>query len=72
MNKPFDPTKPCQTRSGDPVKILTTAALGMFPIYYVNEKTHMVVSVQANGQAWEKFECELDLVNVPIKNEPHY
>lgn len=39
----------------------------MFPIYYQNEKTNMVVSVQTNGRAWEKFECELDLVNIPTK-----
>ena len=39
----------------------------MFPIYYQNEKTNMVVSVQTNGRAWEKFECELDLINIPQK-----
>ena len=49
------------------MKILTTDATGSYPIYYQNEKTRMVVAVQISGQAWEKFECERDLVNVSIK-----
>ncbi len=67
MNKPFDPNKPCRTRGGDPVKILTTDAIGSFPIYYQNEKTRAVCCTYPNGKALSNCDCELDLVNVPIK-----
>lgn len=67
MKKPFDPTKPCQTRGGDPVKILTTDAVGICPIFYQNERTRAVHSALLNGKAWEEFECELDLVNITEK-----
>ena len=66
-DKPFDSTKPCQTRGGDPVRILTTDALGSFPIYYQNEITREVRCTFSNGKAWSNLDCERDLVNVPIK-----
>ena len=67
MNKPFDPNKPCRTRGGDPVKILTTDAVGSFPIYYQNEITREVHCALPNGKAWSSFYCERDLVNIPQK-----
>ena len=66
-NKPFDPTKPCQTRSGDPVKILTTDAKGNFPIYYQNERTKAVVATFANGLMWNGGTGPSDLINIPQK-----
>lgn len=67
MNKKFDPTKPCRTRGGDPVRILTTDALGSFPIYYQNEITREVRCTFSNGKAWSNLDCERDLVNIPQK-----
>ncbi len=64
--KPFDPTKPCQTRGGDPVKILTTDALGAFPIFYQNERTKAVVATFANGCTWTGISPN-DLINIPYK-----
>ena len=49
------------------MKILTSDAVGSFPIYFQNERTRAVHCALLNGKAWEKFDCELDLVNVPIK-----
>ena len=66
-NKPFDITKPCRTRSGDPVKILTTDALGNFPIYYQNERTKAVVATFANGLMWNGGTGPSDLINIPEK-----
>jgi hypothetical protein len=66
-NKTFDPTKPCQTRGGDPVKILTTDAYGNYPIYYQNEKTKMVFPTFANGLTWNGGICPNDLINIPQK-----
>ena len=66
MSKQFDPTKPCQTRGGDPVKILTTDAPGSFSIYYQNEKTKMVFSTFANGCTWTGISPD-DLINIPQK-----
>ena len=65
--KQFDPTKPCRTRSGDPVKILTTDALGNFPIYYQNERTKAVVATFANGLMWHGGTGPSDLINIPQK-----
>ena len=66
MNKPFDPTKPCRTRGGDPVKILTTDAAGSFSIYYQNEKTKKVFATFANGLTWTGISRN-DLINIPQK-----
>jgi hypothetical protein len=66
-NKKFDPTKPCQTRGGDPVKILTTDAVGSFSIYYQNEKTKMVFPAFANGLTWNGGTSHNDLINIPQK-----
>ena len=65
--KPFDPTKPCQTRSGDPVKILTTDARGDLTIYYQNERTKAVVATCANGLTLKGGTGPSDLVNIPQK-----
>ena len=67
MNKQFDPTKPCQTRGGDPVKILTTDALGDLSIYYQNEKTKIVFAALANGHLWKGGVSHHDLINIPQK-----
>jgi hypothetical protein len=66
-NKKFDPTKPCQTRGGDPAKILTTDAYGDWPIYYQNEKNKMVFPTYANGHTWNGGIDPNDLINIPQK-----
>jgi hypothetical protein len=66
-NKKFDPTKPCQTRGGDPVKILTTDAYGNLPIYFQNERTKVVSASFANGRAFEGMYCMEDIINIPQK-----
>ncbi len=66
-NKKFDPTKPCQTRGGDPVRILTTDAYGDWPIYYQNEKNKMVFPTYANGSTWNGGLDRNDLINIPQK-----
>ena len=66
-NKQFDPTKPCQTRGGDPVKILTTYAKGVWTIYYQNERTKAVVATFANGLMWHGGTGPSDLINIPQK-----
>lgn len=66
-NKPFDPTKPCQTRGGDPVKILTTDALGDWQISYQNEITKCVYATFANGRIWNGGISPNDLINIPQK-----
>jgi len=65
--KQFNPTKPCQTRGGDPVKILTTDATGDWPIYYQNERTKAVFATFANGLTWKGGISHHDLVNIPEK-----
>lgn len=65
--KQFDPTKPCRTRSGDPVKILTTDALGDLTIFYQNERTKVVYATLANGLTWKGGVSHHDLVNIPEK-----
>jgi hypothetical protein len=67
MNKKFDPTKPCQTRGGDPVKILTTDAYGNWPIYYQNDKTKIVFPTFENGLIWNGGISINDLINIPQK-----
>jgi len=49
------------------VKILTTDAVGSFPIYFQNERTRAVHCALPNGKAWSLCDCELDLVNIPQK-----
>ena len=66
-DKPFDITKPCQTRGGDPVKILTTDALGDLTIFYQNERTKMVFPTFANGLTWKGGTSHNDLINIPQK-----
>ena len=65
--KQFDPTKPCRTRGGDPVKILITDALGDLTIYYQNERTKMVFPTFANGLTWKGGTSHNDLINIPKK-----
>ena len=67
MNETFNPTKPCRTRGGDPVKILITDAAGVNKIYYQNEKTKMVFATYANGHMWNGGINDNDLINTPQK-----
>ena len=67
MNETFNPTKPCRTRGGDPVKILITDAAGVNKIYYQNEKTKKVFATFENGLAWNCGTSDYDLINIPQK-----
>lgn len=64
----FDPSKPCQTRDGRPVEIITTKGRGPKPIIgYIgnNERTE---SWDSNGNAqikWGIVQTQSDLINVP-------
>lgn len=57
-DKPFDITKPCQTRGGDPVKILITDAKGGLPIYYQNERTKAVFASLKTGRAFANMRSQ--------------
>lgn len=66
----FDPTKPVQTRSGKPARILATDLAGRMPLvaavpafYGSGEAVHRYY---ADGRASRYDEQPLDLVNVPV------
>lgn len=70
-NKPFDPTKPVQTRSGRPARILTTYSRNpRFPIVALVEDIAGVESARQyslNGEQNLDVVGNFDLVNVPEK-----
>ena len=71
-NKPFDPTKPCQTRDGRKVRILCTDAQ-CFGISREPQPIVGLIDGNPTPQTWSKnggFGCGLgnaDLINIPEK-----
>ena len=64
----FDPTKPCKTRDGRKVKILTTKANGRCPILGNVEGIKCYKSWTIEGRAFISAESKTDLIN--YKPEP--
>lgn len=77
MNKPFDPTKPVQTRDGRPVRILSTQSKFVFmgvsqPIIAEGLDKHGNVSLSncgIDGRVYPGFESSCDLINIPEKKK---
>lgn len=70
--KPFDPTKPVQTRDGRKARIVCTDAKSEYPIVAlvlengVEEHSRHTIC----GHWWSsKMDCNNDLVNIPIKHK---
>lgn len=65
--KPFDLTKPVQTRSGRPVRILCTDRFGNIQIVALVHEGHreIIVTAYVDGRLSREVECSHDLVNVP-------
>jgi hypothetical protein len=62
----IDFTKPVVTRSGKAVKILTTEALGDFPVFGNIYDATCTLSFMADGNYFDEgYEHENDLMNVP-------
>jgi len=65
----FDPTKPVQTRSGLPVRIICTDCNDdNFPIIALVNQTYdreTLLSVRADGRFYEGLEHRSDLINAP-------
>lgn len=73
MTKPFDPTKPVQTRDGRPARIIATDAEGTYPIVALivgRTGTESPHTYMLNG-AWHKrsHSGAQDLINIPEKRE---
>lgn len=69
--KPFDPTKPVQTRDGRKARIICTDRRDViFPIVALIEEGDMdrVLTYYANG-SHEKQPSDADLINVPAEFE---
>jgi hypothetical protein len=74
-NKPFDPTKPVQTRDGRKARIICTNVLGNFPILalieYIGHNNTLLehtYSYHSDGKVdHEKVDHGSDLVNIPQK-----
>ena len=65
--KPFDPTKPCQYRNGEPARILCTdSGDELYPIVSITEKG-VPITHDAKGLARVVRESEYDLINIPNK-----
>ena len=70
MKKQFDPTKPVQTVSGEPVTILTHEREGQFPIVALVGAAQDVVTYTSNGWYYlTGAPSGKDLVNVPQKHK---
>ncbi len=61
----FDPTKPCQTRSGVPVRILCTD--GPLPLPVIAVKGSEVIRRDFDGKGPPGLGNEYDIINVPDK-----
>jgi hypothetical protein len=73
-NKPFDPTKPVQTRDGRKARIICTNVLGNFPIlalieYIGHNNTLLEIahSYHSDGKVGYDDADGGDLVNIPQK-----
>ncbi len=70
-NKAFDLTKPVQTRSGKPARIVCTDVKGGLPIGYLllhnNADAEYFYRVRGDGRRNDFSESDFDLVNVPVK-----
>lgn len=60
----FDPTKPVQTRGGEPARILCTDKKGCLPIVALVKGADLL-SYTLDGQFVEGVETHLDLINIP-------
>lgn len=70
MNKPFDPTKPVQTRDGRPARILATdlkSSHGAIVAIVNTEGEERAIHFHASGHYFTETESAIDLVNVPEK-----
>lgn len=72
MEKPFDPTKPVETRNGQTVRIICTdAKSAMWPVValVMDKETSLeqVHAFKANGQYHWHGSSSLDLINIPQK-----
>ena len=68
MNKPFDPTKPVQTRDGRKARIICTDYKGFKPIIAIittEEDSESVFCYESNGRFTDPTKGELDLINIP-------
>ena len=70
--KPFDPTKPCQYRNGEPARILCTdSGDELYPIVSITKQgvpiTHNTKGVTRVGQV-----SYYDLINIPSKKTVSY
>lgn len=65
--KPFDPSKPVQTRDGKPARIHATDLDGSFPILatYYDGNQWRTLRVSPRGKYLSYAEENLDLINVP-------
>jgi hypothetical protein len=71
MTKPFDPSRPCTTRDGRPVRILCTDARGSRQIIgLINNGDEDTTCVWTSaGRLDGNFEHPCDLINVPTKRK---
>lgn len=67
MNKPFDTTKPVQTRDGRKARIICTDAKGKYPLVALvdTEENEMALNYLQNGKFFSDREHNNDLVNIP-------
>lgn len=72
MSKPFDPTKPVQTRNGNPARIICTNKKGNIPIVAcvtIGEQ-EVVKTYCVDGYFFpSRDKDENDLINIPPKKE---
>lgn len=78
MTKPFDPTKPVQTKAGDKVRIICYDKRGNMPIVALirfDDTTEQLNTYTNDGHFhWERYDSPYDLINIPPKviNEIYY
>ena len=70
-NKPFDPTKPVQTRDGQPARIICTDRKGAYPIVALISYTYGedCCGYGRDGRFADGNQCHRDLINIPEKIE---
>lgn len=70
MNKPFDPTKPVQTRSGQPARIICCDAKSyktfrIIALVKEAEGNEIILTYNMDGKYHLNEEKNVDLVNIP-------
>ena len=63
---PFDPTKPCQYRNGEPARILCTDRDTLYPIVSLTKNGSILTHLK-NGSIGDFHESQHDLINIPSK-----